>query len=34
MDLMDQANDAHAVEIVRSLARGEYGIDAAEHFLP
>jgi putative nucleotidyltransferase with HDIG domain len=32
-DLMDQAQGRHAVEIVRSLACGDYGIDAAEHFL-
>lgn len=33
-DLLNQANnDAGAVEITRSLAIGEYGINAAEHFL-
>jgi len=33
-DLLNQANgDAGAVEITRSLAVGEYGINAAEHFL-
>jgi len=33
LDLLNQANDASATEITRSLAVGEYGIDAAEHFL-
>ena len=33
VDLLAQGRDANATEIVRSLAVGEYGIDAAEHFL-
>jgi HD-GYP domain-containing protein (c-di-GMP phosphodiesterase class II) len=33
MDLMDQALDENMVEIVRSLGRSDYGIDAAEYFL-
>lgn len=33
LDLMDQNDTKHSIEIVRSLALGQYGIDAAEHFL-
>jgi len=33
LDLLNQPNDAGGTEITRSLAVGEYGIDAAEHFL-
>lgn len=33
VDLLHQANDSDAIEIVRSLAIGEYGIDAVELFL-
>jgi len=33
VDLLAQGRDANATEVVRSLAVGEYGIDAAEHFL-
>jgi HD-GYP domain-containing protein (c-di-GMP phosphodiesterase class II) len=33
LDLMTQRDAANPVEIARSLALGEYGIDVAEHFL-
>jgi hypothetical protein len=33
LDLMSQADVKDPIEIGRSLALGEYGIDVAEHFL-
>jgi hypothetical protein len=33
MDLMTQGQTGRAIEIERSLALGEYGVDVAEHFL-
>ena len=33
LDLMAQGQVKHAIEIERSLALGEYGVDVAEHFL-
>jgi HD-GYP domain-containing protein (c-di-GMP phosphodiesterase class II) len=33
LDLMAQGEVEHAIEIERSLALGEYGVDVAEHFL-